>query len=350
MGSVLDVFSSDAFGMVSLTEGIDKLPYVPGRIDGMGLFKTEGVFHNQVKIEERHGKLTLVPTAPRGTMEEFATERVRQARIFQVPHLPKNDFIMADDIADVRAFNSDNRTEAIGEIVADRLEQLKQDHAATWEFHMAKALSGIVLDADGSTVIYNWFTEFNIFKQTVTISKAGANSAKLGFQDIRRRVIDALGGESFTSLHGFCNQAFMDEFVVIASVKEAYDRWQDTVVQRENLAYNNVDLFGINIEEYRNVATIDTTDGTRTIDIPYIDHPDTPGDPVCYVVPIGTRNIFKRYNAPAPFVETVNTKGRDVYVKQVRNDFDTGVKLHTNSNPLIVNQRPACIVEVLLDT
>ena len=39
----LDIFSSSAFSMVSLTDAINKMPYVPGRIGQLGLFREQGV-------------------------------------------------------------------------------------------------------------------------------------------------------------------------------------------------------------------------------------------------------------------------------------------------------------------
>jgi Phage major capsid protein E len=35
----LDIFSSSAFTMVALTDAINKMPYVPGRIGQLGLFR-----------------------------------------------------------------------------------------------------------------------------------------------------------------------------------------------------------------------------------------------------------------------------------------------------------------------
>ncbi len=344
-GSVLDVFNSNAFGMVSLTEGIDKLPYVPGRIGGMGLFRTEGIFNTTVKIEERRGKLTLVPIGARGVMPEYDTARTRTAKLFEVPHLPKNDAIMADDVANIRQFNSPGKMEAVSTLVADKLEQLKADQGATWEWHMAKCLSGQILDADG-TLVSDWFTKFGITKKTVTISLGDPDSPKIISMEVRRHIIDALGGETSTGVHAFCNGSFIDQFSTHTGVKEAFARWQDGQFLRDSQAYNSANIFDIMWEEYRNVRSVET--GTTVTDIPYIDHPDTPGDPVAYAFPIGTRNVFKRYNAPAPFIETVNTKGRDIYVKQTRDKWNTRVDLHTNSNPLFITQRPACIVEVLI--
>ena len=53
----LDIFSSSAFSMVALTDAINKMPFVPGRIGQLGLFREQGVSTTSVMIEEREGSL-----------------------------------------------------------------------------------------------------------------------------------------------------------------------------------------------------------------------------------------------------------------------------------------------------
>jgi Phage major capsid protein E len=53
----LDIFSSSAFSMVALTDAINKMPFVPGRIGQLGLFREQGVSTTSVMIEEREGNL-----------------------------------------------------------------------------------------------------------------------------------------------------------------------------------------------------------------------------------------------------------------------------------------------------
>jgi Phage major capsid protein E len=52
----LDIFSSSAFSMVALTDAINHMPYVPGRIGQLGLFREQGVSTTSVMVEEREGK------------------------------------------------------------------------------------------------------------------------------------------------------------------------------------------------------------------------------------------------------------------------------------------------------
>ena len=74
----LDIFSSSAFSMVALTDAINKMPYVPGRIGQLGLFREQGVSTTSVMIEEREGSLNLVETTARGAPAIQGTTNKRE--------------------------------------------------------------------------------------------------------------------------------------------------------------------------------------------------------------------------------------------------------------------------------
>ena len=57
------------------------------------------------------------------------------------------------------------------------------------------------------------------------------------------------------------------------------------------------------------------------------------GEDEAYVIPMST-NIFRTCFGPTDFVETANQIGLPLYAKQKPLDFDKGVQLHTQSNPL----------------
>ncbi|MGI9276679.1 MAG: major capsid protein [Endozoicomonas sp.] len=73
-------------------------------------------------------------------------------------------------------------------------------------------------------------------------------------------------------------------------------------------------------------------------DIPFIE-PDE-----AFVIPEGT-GIFRTWFAPADFIETVNTIGLPRYVKQKIMDFDKGVQVHTQSNPLPICLKPRAVIK-----
>lgn len=330
MPGVLDVFSDDVFGTLSLTTAIEKLPYMPNRIGQMGLFQESGVPHTSIMIEEREGKLSLLQTGTRGVRNQQAPTQKRKARTFAIPHIPYSDQVLADDVQGVRQFGSENQLESIAKTVNDKMAFMKQDHEATWEWHRLGAIKGIVLDADAST-IYNLFTEFGITQTTVSINFA-ADNVKLKALSILRSMETALGATPYKYVHVFCGSTFFDNLITNSEVEAAYDRWQNGQFLRDDPRYTGFEYpKGIIWEEYRGGL------GARD---PFITATKA------HAVPVGVPNLFQRFNAPADYTETVNTIGRPLYAKQERMKFDRGVELETQSNPLHICNRPKCLIEI----
>lgn len=343
--ALLDVFNEDAFSVMSLTTAINKLPYVPSRVGRMGLFRTQPINTTTVAIEERHGQLSLLTTVPRGDRSQATTRKreKRQLRSFVVPHIPCMDSLLADSIQNVRAFGQESTTELFATVLNDKLARLRQDHEVTFEWHRIGAIKGHLLDGDGST-IYNWFTEFGITETEIAFDFADSgdydnanptHDMKLRTTDVFRKMQLALGGTPFTGIHALCGDHFFDAFVTHATVRRAYERYQDGKVFRELQTGQDAirevgfEFGGITWENYRGFVG----------DQVFIE-PDE-----CRFVPIGVPDLFIQYCAPADYIETVNTMGQPVYAKQERMKFDKGIEIETQSNCLFVCTRPAACLK-----
>lgn len=327
--SLLDVFSNDAFGVISLTTAINKLPYKPSKLGEMGLFAEEGVTTTSVMIEEKFGKLSLIPAEARGTLPTAKGGTNRKVRSFPTTYLPVVAGIEADDVQGMRSFGSETELETISEKVNDKLTEMRQDVEVTHEYQRIGAIQGIVYDADGSSVLYNWFEEFGIIEHEVEFDFTDPNSIKLAAANVLRHMQDSLGAETFKGIHCFVGAEIMDSMMTCDEVKTAYDRYQESAFFREQQARSSFPYAGIMWEEYRGQV------GSQK----FI------ADDVARFFPTGTKNAFKTHFSPAPFIETVNTKGKPVYAKQEVRKFQTGVDLLTVSCPLVMCMRPSVLVK-----
>jgi hypothetical protein len=191
----LDIFSGSAFSMVALTDAINKMPYVPGRIGQLGLFREQGVSTTSVMIEEREGSLNLVETTARGAPAIQNTTNKRKARSLVVPHIALEDTILADEVQNVRAFGSESMLEGVQAVVNQRMSEMASKMDATLEHLRIGAIKGQILDADGSAVIYDLFTEFGVTAHTeIDFDLDNATPApgviKKKCHDIRRKIED----------------------------------------------------------------------------------------------------------------------------------------------------------------
>ena len=327
---MLNIFDGDAFSVASLTDAILKAPFKPMRIGSLGLFRERGITTTTVVIEEKDGRLSLIPTSSRGGPASTIGAQKRTARSFVVPHLERESTIMADEVQNVRAFGSDNAQEAVQALVNERLLDLRAMHEVTLEHLRVGAIKGQILDADGETVIYDLFSQFGVGQQTKEIALSSEDTEVRSEAVQIARLIDAeLGAEPVTGYRAFCGDAFFDELVEHKQVKEAL-KHQESVLLRGDLR-SGFDFGGITWENYRGKV------GSVSFFPPE----------EAYVVPVGTMNLFVTYFAPADYNETVNSVGFPVYAKVAKDlEFDRYTKLQAQSNPLALCLRPRAVVKV----
>lgn len=327
----LDIFNNDAFSLASLTASMNEMPFKPSRIGSLGLFVESGINTTTAVVESRGGELMLLPTTQRGAPAAQASGTKRQMRSFVIPHIPYDATILADEIRNVRTFGSENELEGVQNVVNQRLELMNSNHEVTLEHLRIGAIKGQILDADGSTVIYDLFTEFGVKQQTEAfkLSDTAADVRALCVK-ARRKVEAALGSHPYSGLRAFCGADFYDALTGHDAVKDAYRRYEDSAMLRDDLK-GGFRFGDIQWEEYRG----------QVGDIPFIAADEA------YIVPEDA-GIFQTWFAPADFVETVNTIGLPRYAKQKILDFDKGVQIHTQSNPLPICLKPRAVIKCTL--
>lgn len=329
----LDVFKDSAFEMRSMTDAINHLPYVPGRLGEMGIFEESGISTVTAQIEERDGVLYLVPSQPRGGPATQNRAVGRRVRPLQTIHLPIEDRIMADEVQGIRAFGSESEVQTIQGVVNERQQTAVQSFEATFEHLRIGAIKGIVLDADGTSQLYDLFTLFGVTQQTDVDFDLKNGSPTPGIlrktcSKVIRTIEDALGAVPYRSISGICGKDFFDDLVDHPEAREAYQRYLNGN-QFARVARRTFNYAGIDFEEYRGKV------GT----VQYID------DDECRFFPVGTPGLFRMVFAPANFIETVNTIGLPFYSRQMVDPGSRWVDLLMQSNPLPYCTRPRVLIK-----
>lgn len=334
----VDAFNSDLFSMRSLTAAIAKAPYKPKLLGMLGIFVPKPVTTSLVEVEEKEGKLSLLYTGTRGSMPTASarTSAPRKARSFKIPHVPQFQSVLSDDIQNIRAFGSETELETLMDHVNDQLIGMRENHETTHEYHRVGALKGAILDADGSTSIYNLYTEFGTSQQTSDFTGTNAD-VKSTTNDVIRKIATALGNQPFGQIYALCGNTYFDAVCAHSSVKTAYTDWQKGEYLRVaqlgpewySVAMNGFMYGGVMFINYRGVIG----------DVTFI--PDTEA----YYFPTGVPNMFQAIIGPGDTDDTVNTKGRLIYAFQERMEFGKGIKLHTQSNVLMMNTRPRAVIK-----
>jgi hypothetical protein len=327
----LDIFNDDAFSLVSMTKAITETPYQPGRIGELGWFSTEGISTTSVMIERTGSTLSLVPTAARGAPGKPI--HGDKSKLVSIPsvHLPQRATISADEVQNIRTFGSETEVESVQNVVNKRLVKMRRDIDTTMEWMKVGAMKGQVLDADGTTVLYNMFTLFGVSQQTKDMNlDADTTKVRNMVVDAKRMVEAELGGLSYRSLRVLCSPEFFDSFVAHPGVEAAFNRWNDGQFLREDQR-TGFGFGGVFWEEYRGSVS-----GQQFIEANS-----------AYLVPEGVPDMFVGFFAPADYMETANTMGLPYYAKQELMRMGKGVEIESQSNPIMLNTRPRAVVKLV---
>ena len=122
---MLDPFKGDGFSLTQLSQAINVLPNMYGRVNELGLFTFRPLTNNVVTIEMKNGVLTLVQTSPWGGVAPKSNSGKRNVRSFTVPHMPLEDTVKAADVIGVRAFGTENVLETVALRVNEKMQTMK---------------------------------------------------------------------------------------------------------------------------------------------------------------------------------------------------------------------------------
>jgi hypothetical protein len=332
---MLNPFSNSSFSMMALTDAINILPNSYGRAESLGIFRTKSTRFRHIAVEERNGVLNLLPTQLPGSPATVGVRGKRAVRTFTIPHIPHEDVVLPEEVQGLRAFGSETELMSVSDVLTDHLQAMRNKHAITLEHLRMGALKGKILDADGS-VLLDLFSEFEITEKTINFAlSTPTTDVKAKCIELTRHIEDNLKGEYMTEIRALVSSEFFDALTSHTKVKEAYERWQDGAMLRDDMR-SGFPFGGLIFEEYRGQAT-DPDGNVRRFIAANQGH----------AFPIGTLETFVTYFAPADFNETVNTLGKPLYAKQEPRRFDRGTDLHTQSNPLPMCLRPSVLVKLV---
>lgn len=326
---MLDIFKNDAFSVISLTDAINKIPFVPSQL--AGLFQTTSVTTLSIAIEERQGVLTLVAPTPRGGPGGTIDKVKRSALDLRIPHFERNDAIMADEVQGVRAWGEESVIETIQGKVAQRLADHSQDFDATAEYARIGAVKGIVTYADSSTL--NLFTTFGVSQETeidfdLDNASPTAGALRKKCDGAIRLVATNLGGTPYLGVRAEVGDAFWDDLIAHVEVRATYLNQQEASQLRQGTAYQEFNFGNITWRNYRGAVG-----GTSFV------HTDK-----AHLYPVGVPGLFRCYYAPADYIETVNTPGQRLYVKQYEMPNGKGIHLDVQTNALHICTRPKSLL------
>ena len=337
---MLDVFKSSLFETTTLTAAINELPLVPQVIANLGIFDEGGVPTTTVVIEKVGQTLALVPVTPRGSPATPIQGDKRKGAQFIIPRLATSAQVTVDEIQNVRAFGTNDADRGVMQVRDDKLTKMSRTLDLTHEYHRLGAIQGIVLDADGETVLYDLYDEFGVSQasavamhldvayDTTTLEGTISNTIR----SATRSVWNALGGNMPTGWAALCGAAFFDGMAGHGETRSTYLNQQMANSLRETpTPIHQFNYAGVDWIDYHGVGAVEI-DTNKAI-----------------LIPLGIPEMFITRFGPADYIEAANTIGLPKYVKAVPDPsgFDRFIEMESQSNPVHICTRPQALLTLL---
>lgn len=336
----MDVFKGNAFSATSLTTAIQDVKFVPGFLTSLNLTTRKPIRTIDFYVERQASHLKLIQTSERGAPRPRETRDRRNVRNFSTVRTAMTDSLKSTELQGIRAFGSETELEAVQVEVMNRFAKLRQNLALTMENRLVGMVKGEVLDADGTSVIANWFTEFGITPPTEIgfnwASRTGVH--KYIKQNVVRPIVKALGGRAPAGMRivALCGDDFYDSIIENAEVRATYLNWLAAQELRGNAGgigqvYETFSFGGVDWINYRG-----TDDGT-TVSI---------ASDKCRIFPMGVPGMFDEVLSPGENLDFVNTLGLPVYAGTYldpsgRNEF---VEMDINNYSMHVCTTPEALL------
>ena len=326
----MDIFNNSAFSMTSLSGVVNKLDYQPQLLGELGLFEPMPVRTRTVFVDRRDGGLKLIPTSSTGSAPSELAEDDRDAVPLKTVRLAKGFTLYAAEVQDIRAFGSETELMQVQAEYLRRLARTRADVELTHEYHRLGALQGKLLDADGSTVIYDYFSQFGVTEASAinfALTTPGTDVRGKCAEVIRAMARSAKGAfTTATTVHALVGDTFYDLLINHDQVVATYTGWAAATDLRRGEAFQAFTYAGITFHNFRG------TDDNSTVAV-------ATGEAKFF--PIGASGVFKKAMAPAEFGPFVQTPGVDTYALNIPDrDRQAWTRGEIYSYPLYICQQP----------
>ncbi|MAY63993.1 MAG: major capsid protein E [Rhizobiales bacterium] len=336
MALVTDIFTQNGWGVIEYQEEVvENVDFKPQLLGELGIFEPLYSRSSTIAIAAADKTLTLIPTSATGEAPQELIPKGARVKKFDASRLAKGSTVFAIEMAGVTALPFELQTKEVSEEITDRTAQILDDLELTWEHMRFGAIQGKVLDADGTTVLVNWFQEWGIAEPAevnFALTTPGTDVRKK-CRDVKRAMQKAAKGAwtPATRVAGLCGDDYFDALVNHPQIKETKLGTERAPMLEDIEGYSAIEIEGITFINYRG------TDDESKIAI---------GTDKVRFFPVG-KGFFKAGFAPAnEFKPYLNQRAREYYglILADTSGRDAWDRVELYSYPLMICTRPGTLL------
>ena len=329
--ATMDVFNNSAFSTTSLSGFVQKMPYVPQLLGSLNLFTPMPVRTRNVFVDRTEGGIALIPTSADGAPPETLDGDDRDAVPLRTTRLAKRFTLYASQLDGIRASGTESELQAVQTEYNSRMTRIRADMELTHEHHRLGALQGLLLDADGTTVIYDYSTQFNEAIPAATSFELDVNTTDVigKCKEIARGMArSGKGSLAGASIHCLAGDDFYDALVSHPNVEKFYlnQMASQSLKDEQGKIFESFTIGGITFHNYQG------TDDNSLVAVPVAE---------AKFFPVGARDVFSVVMSPLEAMGFVNTLGQSMYAMNIPDrDRSMWSKGELYSYPLYMCSQP----------
>jgi hypothetical protein len=345
---------NDRTKVVDRTDSLIQIPNTVGITNALGLFTPTFSSQKTVEITRTKRGSTLLEDRNWDERNQTIAGRQRDSLLLKIPHFPADDAITPNDIDGIVSANSMAEAaelESVAAVRADKMFDLREAHGLTLEAARMQLITAGTVYAPNGTVATNYYTEFGITREEIVTSLATSTDPRADFADAKKAVRAGLTGGQAGTVRAFVVLAsdsyfqalLMNPYITDAMKYEAGQQSLSVLLgQPQSLAgdarFEYVNVFGIT---FINAGAAGYENAAGTF-VPFVAEGDA------YMLPVGVRDMFKTYFAPANRFGTINRRAQGSYWYEYMNEKDDIIEIMTEQNFLNALLNPGAIVRLSL--
>jgi hypothetical protein len=329
----------NAFTITDYTRELMEVPNMWGLIGQQGLFRKESVGTNTVTFDKTFQTAALINDKPWGERSTFAGNEKSELHTFAIPTFPLDDLVTVGDVWNKRAIGSADMRASVDQVLAKKVAQIRRSHALTQEYARCQAIQGNKYAPNGTISTSTWFTEFGVTQKTVDFDFGDATvDQRTNIQEVVAHIQDNFRGSGvLEEIVFYCTPNFFANVISNAQIEAAYTYYSSAQEPLRNDLrkgmYREFVWQGVTFIEYRGA----TPNGTQFL-------PEAATGGQAWAVAKGSDTLVEYY-APAYRLDEIGSGGAEAYMWTYENQKSTNIEIMSESNFLVMNQRPDLVVK-----
>lgn len=342
--------------VVDRTESLIVVPNTVGITNALGLFSDDYRTQKNIEIVRSTKKSHILEDRNWDERNQTIAGREHDSLLLKIPHFPLDDAITPNDIDGIVQAGSlaeFAELETVSSVRADKMIDMREAHALTLEAARMQLIVNGTAYAPRGTVVTNYYTEFGVTREEIVVDFAGAADPRSDINDAKKAVRAGLRDGQAGTVRAFvvlCSDTFYMALQQNAFVTDAFkyvDQGQalsillgkgGSDVAGLDARFEQMSLFGCT---FINAGAAGYENAAGTF-VPFIPEGDA------YMMPVGVRDLFKTYYAPANRFGSINRRAQGSYWFEYLNEKDDIIEIMTEQNFLNAMLNPAAIVRLSL--